>query len=131
MALSADVLLRLARLGGASVAALQADGTATQVHPHAETWYARALASEDPSVWGSDYLEACAAKAAHQCLKSPWNDDAIRRGVIASEPLNGSPGSRAYKIDATTRQWWMSTAPGALYLDMRDNLGPSSPALCF
>lgn len=131
MALAADVLLRLARLGGASVAALQADGTAIQVHPHAETWYAQALATEDATTWGALYLEACAAKAAHWCLKAPWNDDAIRRSVIESEPLNGAPGARKYKLDAGSRAWWMSTTPGAIYLELKDSLGPSSPLLAF
>jgi len=131
MALTADVLLRLARFGGASVATLEADGTATQVHPHAETWYGLALVSEDSGVWGSLYLDAIAAKTAHWCLKFPWNDDAIARGVILSETLNAQAGTRTYKGDASTRDWWMSTPPGAQYVTMQETLGSASSLLCF
>jgi hypothetical protein len=130
MALTAAQLVALARLGGATVAKRQPDGTATAVHPALEDWYAAAIGDEDSSAWGSLFAEAMAAKTAHYCLMFPWNDDGMARGLVTEEPVNGAMGTRKYLHDYTDAQWWSSTAAGALYRQLRRRLGGSGPLLC-
>lgn len=133
MALAAAALVRLARLGGATVATLQPDGTATAVHPALESWYTAAALDESSAAWGSLFDEAIAAKTAHYCLMFPWNDDGTPRGLISEEPMNGNPGNRKYKHDYSDVQWWRATQAGALYLQLRSRIGAGSrvgPFLC-
>lgn len=132
MALSQAILLRLARLGGSKVATRQADGTAQQVHPFAEDWYIAAQKDEDQATWmavAGLWEEAIAAKTAALCLVNPWNDDAMARGVIDSEPGAGAEGSRSYANEIRDEFEWKATAPGRRYNQLRNRLSGSGPIL--
>ena len=123
MALSTEILEKIDMYGGA-----MASG-----HRHIEAHYTRALLNEDSAVWGDLYLYAMAAKASHYALKMPENSDAMPRGIVTSEPSTG-PGSRGYKVDFNSEQWWRSTAPGAAYYDMLDEVTAGllqTPLVCF
>ena len=132
MALTQAILVRLARLGGPTVATVATDGTATMRHPAAETWYAAAILDESSGAWLTLYDEAMAAKTAHFCLKYPWNADGIARGLIDSEPVMAD-GTRNYRYDYTDTEWWRSTNAGAYYHTLRARIGTGAkagPFLC-
>lgn len=105
MALTTAVLNRILRYGRFEA----------EEHPQVEDWYNTAILDEDPASWGTLYAEAMAAKAAHLCLKFVPNGDGNARGIITSEPVNGAGGSRQYKMDFESKEFWQSTTPGGLY----------------